>query len=241
MLKGELANLMNSNEDSIRQLFRDQEQNCLDDLICRRNSLEEKSSMLTVSIDEMKADRARLEISITADSAGAMIIESRIAEIMDQLVTLNQKLLTCKSFEIDIQTQFDNCKRELVEEEAEKTLLKSEIDDLRDAFRQKLTKLFDNCTKYGQNSLSDKCRSHFGSILGVEEQSYVMVSLVDCTSKEGKLETLILKELEESKKIMFDFAGQDHLTLLAADPQQCLQKFRLDFGVKLKYHKSKFD
>jgi chromosome segregation ATPase len=226
MLKGELAKLTNSNKDSIRQLFRDQEQNCLDDLISRRNSLEEKSSMLTVSIDEMKADRARLETSITADNAGAIIIESRIAEIMDQLVTLNQKLLACTSFQVDIQTQFDNCKREVLEEEAEKMHLKSEIDDLRDAFRQKLAKLFDNCTKYGQNSLADKCRSHFGSILVVEEQSYVIVSLVECTSKDGKLETLILEELEESKKLMFDFAGQDHLTLLARDPHQCLQKYR---------------
>ena len=234
MLKGELAKLINSNEDSIRQLFRDQEQDCLDDLISRRNSLEEKSSMLTVSIDEMKADKASLETSVTADNAGGIILGSRIAEIMDQLVTLNQKLLECKSFQVDIQTHFDNCNRELLEEEAEKMHLKSEIDDLRVAFRQKLTELFDNCTKYGQNSLADKCRSHFGSILGVEEQSYVIVSLVESLSKEGKLETLILEELEESKKIMFDFAGQDQLTLLAGDPQQCLQKFRLDFGDDLK-------
>jgi hypothetical protein len=234
MLKGELAKLINSNEDSIRQLYRDQEQKCLDNLISRRNSLEEKSSMLTVSIDEMKADNARLETSITADNAGAMIIESRIAEIMDQLDTLNQKVLVCKSFQVNIQTQFDNCKRELLQEEAEKMHLKSDIDDLRDAFRQKLTKLFDNCTKYGQNRLAHKCRSHFGSILGVEEQSYVTVSLVECTTKEGKLHTLILEELEESKKYIFDFAGQNHLTLLAGDPLQCLQKFRLDFGDELK-------
>lgn len=230
MLKGELSKLTNSNEDSIRQLFRDQEQKCLDDLISRRNSLEEKSSMLTVSIYEMKADRVRLETSVTADNAGAIIIESRIAEIMDQLVTLNQKLLACKSSQVEIRKQFDNCKRELLEEEAEKAHLKSEIDDIRDAFRQKLTKLFDNCTKYGQNRLADKCRSHFGSILGSEEQSYVIVSLVECTSKVGKLETLIQEELEESKKIMFDFAGQDQLTLLAGDSQQCLQKIRSDFG-----------
>ena len=221
---------MISNEESISQLFRDQEEKYLNELISKRNSFEERSSMLTVTIYEMKADRARHEISVIADSVEEQNLERRIAEVTDQIITLNHNLLARKSVQITSQKLFDNFEKMHLEREAKLENLKIQIDDLRDAFRQKVTQLLDNFTNYGQKRLADKYCTYFRSSLSVEGESYIKSSFNEIINGAEKLELRILRELGESKCLISDFVGEDQFRLLVDDPQQCLKKFRLDFG-----------
>lgn len=230
ILMGELSKLVISNEESVSNLFRDQERKYLDELINKRNSYEEKSSVLTVSICEMNADRARHEISMAANSSEVQILECRVTEVTDQLITVNKKLLACKSVQIINQTQYDDCEKMHIEKEAEHVNLRSEIDDLRELFRQKVTQFFDNFTKYGQKLLAEKYCAHFCSSLNTEVQPFSKSVLYESMNGEEKLYQLISQDQDKSKQLIEDFVGEDQLCLLHENPQQCLRKFRFDCG-----------
>ena len=229
-LKVELSKLVVSNEESVSQLFRDQERKTLDELISKRSSYEEKSSILTVSICGMNADRERNEVSMAVDSLEVQTLEFRVAEITDQLIAVNKKLLACKSVQIINQRQYDECEKLNIEKEAEDANLKSEIDDLRELFRQKVTQFFDNFTKYGQKLLAEKYCAHFCSSLNTEVQPFSKSVLHESMNGEEKLYQLISQDQDISKQLIEDFVGEDQLCLLHENPQQCLRKFRFDCG-----------
>ena len=229
-LKVELSKLVVSNEESVSQLFRDQERKSLDELISKRSSYEEKSSMLTVSICEINAESARHEISMAVDTLEVQTLECRVTEITDQLIAVNKKLLACKSVQIINQRQYDNCEKLHIEKETEDANLKSEIDDLRELFRQKVIQFFDNFTKYGQKFLAEKYSAHFCSSLNTEVQPFSKSVLYQSMDGEEKLYQLISQDQDKSKQLIEDFIGENQLCSLHENPQQCLREFRFDFG-----------
>ena len=155
-MKFELLEICNTSEESKIEILKKQESIRIKELIIKRNEFEEKFSVLTVSIIELKLDIIRLKDFLSSINDIIKISEIKVIEKIDKLNTFEIDLIKYSNIADNKKIELNQILELNIEREKKKNILVDNIEVLRENLKEKIDNLEQIFIKYNQNEFCEK-------------------------------------------------------------------------------------
>ena len=155
-MKFELLEICNTSEESKIEILKKQESIRIKELIIKRNEFEEKFSVLTVSIIELKLDIIRLKDFLSSINDIIKISEMKVIEKIDKLNTFEIDLIKYSNIADNKKIELNQILELNIEREKKKNILVDNIEVLRENLKEKIDNLEQIFIKYNQNEFCEK-------------------------------------------------------------------------------------